>query len=127
MTTTTTTTIVEPPLRISITQACRVLGLSRATIYGRITEGKLRVHKDGGRTFVSHIELARYVAACEDDGTCLERAGISNTTGAEARIRDLQASLARERQRCTQAEKRVAMVEQTRGSLAGYWNSPPKG
>jgi excisionase family DNA binding protein len=49
------------PLRYSIAQAAQLLQLSRATLYGRIQEGRLSVQKDGRRTFITAAELARYL------------------------------------------------------------------
>jgi excisionase family DNA binding protein len=49
------------PLRYSLPEVARLLGLSRSTLYTRISEGKLAIHKDGRRTFVLASELERYV------------------------------------------------------------------
>ena len=54
-----------PQLRFEITEAARILRLSRATLYERIREGKLKTQKDGRRAFVSAAELQRYIAAME--------------------------------------------------------------
>ena len=52
---------ITNPLRYSIAQATILLGLSRSTLYTRVAEGKLTIHKDGRRTFVSAIQLHRYL------------------------------------------------------------------
>jgi len=49
------------PLRYSLREVEKLLGLSRSTLYTRIAEGKLVIQKDGRRTFVCATELARYL------------------------------------------------------------------
>lgn len=53
------------PQRFSVPEVLEVLKISRPTLYARVKAGLLRVTKDGGRTFVTGAELARYLAACE--------------------------------------------------------------
>lgn len=50
-----------PQLRYPLTDVAKILHLSRATLYERIKAGKLAIHKDGRRSFVSASELRRYV------------------------------------------------------------------
>jgi len=52
-----------PQLRFEITEAARILRLSRATLYERIRCGQLKTQKDGRRTYVIAAELYRYVTA----------------------------------------------------------------
>ncbi len=53
------------PHRNTVEEALVILKLSRATLYQRISDGLLRVTKDGGRTFISGAELQRYMKACD--------------------------------------------------------------
>jgi excisionase family DNA binding protein len=55
------------PLRYSLREVEKLLGLSRSTLYARIAAGKLLIQKDGGRTFVSSAELDRYLKALDQD------------------------------------------------------------
>jgi hypothetical protein len=54
-----------PSLRFEIPEAAGILRMSRAQLYIRIQQGAIRVQKDGSRTYVSMMELERYVQACE--------------------------------------------------------------
>jgi excisionase family DNA binding protein len=56
-----TTTLSLPHLRFEITEAAKILRISRATLYERISSGLISVHKDGRRTFITTSELERYV------------------------------------------------------------------
>lgn len=51
----------SPPLRYEISEAARLLRISRATLYERIREGLIRTQKDGHRSFITAAELQRYV------------------------------------------------------------------
>ncbi len=51
-----------PHLRFEITEAARILRISRATLYERIRCGLIATQKDGRRTFITAAELHRYVA-----------------------------------------------------------------
>lgn len=53
------------PFRATVKEAAAILRLSRRTLYERVKEGKLKLLRDGGRTFITGVELARYQAACE--------------------------------------------------------------
>lgn len=50
-----------PHLRFEITEAARILRISRATLYERIRGGLITTQKDGRRTFITAAELHRYV------------------------------------------------------------------
>jgi excisionase family DNA binding protein len=50
-----------PHLRFEITEAARILRISRATLYERIRGGLITTQKDGRRTFITADELHRYV------------------------------------------------------------------
>jgi excisionase family DNA binding protein len=50
-----------PQLRFDIAEVARILRISRATLYGRIREGRISTQKDGRRTFITASELHRYV------------------------------------------------------------------
>lgn len=51
--------------RYSISEVLSLLGVSAPTLYRRMREGKLRVVKDGRRSFVMRQEFERYLAACD--------------------------------------------------------------
>jgi excisionase family DNA binding protein len=53
-----------PQLRFAIGEVARILRISRATLYQRITAGLIATQKDGRRTFVTATELQRYVNSC---------------------------------------------------------------
>ncbi len=53
-----------PALRFEISEASRILRMSRAHLYHRIGEGAIRIQKDGTRTYITMSELERYVEAC---------------------------------------------------------------
>lgn len=70
-----TTTVLERPvspslnpLRVSLAQAQEILGLSKTTFYKRVAEGKIRIHKDGARSFMRVIDLQSYVDTCAGEG-----------------------------------------------------------
>ena len=50
-----------PHLRFEITEPARILRIGRATLYERIRGGVIATQKDGRRTFITAIELHRYV------------------------------------------------------------------
>jgi excisionase family DNA binding protein len=52
-----------PQIRFDITEAARILRVSRATLYERIRAGEIKAQKDGRRSYVTVVELQRYVAA----------------------------------------------------------------
>lgn len=56
--------IVLPALRFEITEAARILRMSRAQLYNRIHAGALMPQKDGARTYITRVELERYVESC---------------------------------------------------------------
>ena len=51
------------PFAISITEAVRVVGLSRTSIYAAIAAGKLIPRKSGRRTLLETEELRRFIAS----------------------------------------------------------------
>ena len=53
-----------PNLRFEIVEAARILRMSRALLYTRIQEGSIKVQKDGARTYITQVELERYVDSC---------------------------------------------------------------
>jgi len=54
-----------PPLRYTIPEAAKMLRKSVAGTYNAIKEGRLKVVKDGRRSYITPAETQRYVAACE--------------------------------------------------------------
>jgi DNA-binding NtrC family response regulator len=56
--------IALPALRFEITEAARILRMSRAQLYNRIHAGVLTPQKDGARTYITRVELERYVDSC---------------------------------------------------------------
>jgi hypothetical protein len=55
-----------PVLRFELSEASRILRMSRAQLYHRIGEGAIRIQKDGARTYIRLGELERYVEACDE-------------------------------------------------------------
>jgi Helix-turn-helix domain len=53
-----------PVLRFDISEAARILRMSRAQLYNRISDGAITPQKDGARTYITRTELERYVASC---------------------------------------------------------------
>ena len=51
-------------LRFEVVEAARMLRMSRAQLYNRISDGALKPQKDGSRTYFTRAELERYVSAC---------------------------------------------------------------
>lgn len=50
-----------PQLRFEITEAARILCISRATLYQRTRGGSIAVQNDGRGTFITATEIHRYV------------------------------------------------------------------
>lgn len=48
------------PLRYSLPDAAKALGISEPTLYRRIRTGEIATIKDGRRTFIDPAELVRY-------------------------------------------------------------------
>jgi excisionase family DNA binding protein len=48
-------------LRFEIAEVAKILRISRATLYQRIRDHRIAIHKDGRRTFITSNELLRYV------------------------------------------------------------------
>ena len=53
-----------PALRFEVVEAARMLRMSRAQLYNRISDGTLKPQKDGSRTYFTRSELERYMSAC---------------------------------------------------------------
>jgi len=53
------------PLRVTVPEAARILGVSRSRLYEHIKEGAIHPSKDGGRTLFTMIELRAFVARSE--------------------------------------------------------------
>ena len=53
-----------PALRFEVAEAAKILRMSRAQLYNRIHDGALKHQKDGARTYITRVELERYVRAC---------------------------------------------------------------
>ena len=53
-----------PALRFDIPEAAQILRMSRAQLYHRICEGTIKAQKDGARTYITRLELERYVESC---------------------------------------------------------------
>jgi excisionase family DNA binding protein len=49
------------PLRVSVEEAARIIGVSRSVIYKHMKAGTLRAVKDGTRTLFTMTELRGYV------------------------------------------------------------------
>jgi excisionase family DNA binding protein len=50
---------------LAIDKAAALVGVSRRTLYREIADGRLRVTKVRGSSFISTVELERYVAQAE--------------------------------------------------------------
>jgi excisionase family DNA binding protein len=60
-----TPAVIGPyPIRVSIAEAAALLRMSRAQLYNRISDGVIKSHKDGARTYITRRELERYVDSC---------------------------------------------------------------
>ena len=57
----------------SASEASRILRMSRAQLYQRIGEGAIRIQKDGARTYITMVELERYVGACDEQDAKTDR------------------------------------------------------
>ena len=53
-----------PALRFEVPEAAQILRMSRAQLYNRIHEGSIMPQKDGTRTYITRVELERYVESC---------------------------------------------------------------
>jgi excisionase family DNA binding protein len=53
-----------PALRFEISEAAQILRVSRAQLYNRIHDGTIKPQKDGARTYITRVELERYVDSC---------------------------------------------------------------
>jgi hypothetical protein len=53
-----------PALRFEVIEAAQILRMSRAQLYNRIHEGSIKPQKDGARTYITRVELERYVESC---------------------------------------------------------------
>jgi excisionase family DNA binding protein len=47
---------------LSIKEACRILGLSRTTLYGQLASGRLRSVTVGRRRFIRHDAIEEFIA-----------------------------------------------------------------
>ena len=54
-----------PSLRFAVPEAARILRMSRALLYKRISDGAIKPQKDGARTYITRVELERYVQSCD--------------------------------------------------------------
>jgi excisionase family DNA binding protein len=70
-----------PALRFEIAEAAHILRMSRAQLYNRIHEGTLRAQKDGARTYITRVELERYVVRCETAPDPHPASDFENTRG----------------------------------------------
>jgi DNA-binding NtrC family response regulator len=52
-----------PQIRFDIVETARILRMSRAALYERIREGQIKPQKDGRRSYITAVELQRYIAA----------------------------------------------------------------
>lgn len=54
--------VAETPRLLSIKQACRILGLSRTSLYARMASGQLRSVTVGRRRFVPREAIEEFIA-----------------------------------------------------------------
>ena len=50
---------VDPLRRYDVPMSCDLLGISRAKYYKDVKDGKIKIIKDGGRTFTPGTEIVR--------------------------------------------------------------------
>lgn len=50
-----------PQVRFDIVEAARILRISRASLYQRIRSGEVKIQKDGRRSYITAVEIQRYV------------------------------------------------------------------
>jgi excisionase family DNA binding protein len=55
-----------PPPAVSITEACRLLGISERSVYKAMNAGKLKTKKYGHRTLVLRSEIDRFLNELPD-------------------------------------------------------------
>jgi excisionase family DNA binding protein len=49
--------------RLTLQEAVKILRLSKATLYRREAEGKIKFTRDGGKTFITRADLEKYLTA----------------------------------------------------------------
>lgn len=54
-----------PQIRFDISEVTRILRMSRASLYERIRSGEIKTQKDGRPSYVTAVELQRYVDSKE--------------------------------------------------------------
>ena len=59
-----------PALRFEVVEAARLLRMSRAQLYNRVSKGSIKPQKDGARTYFTRDELERYVRWCDTPFEC---------------------------------------------------------
>jgi hypothetical protein len=52
-----------PQICFDITEASRILRMSRAILYERVRLGEIKTQKDGRRSYITAEELRRYVTS----------------------------------------------------------------
>jgi hypothetical protein len=53
------------PLRYSIPESAKILRKCVPGVYLAARQGRLKISKDGRRSYITRTELERYVAACD--------------------------------------------------------------
>lgn len=53
-------------MRLSVEQLAEILGMSRGTLFNRLTKGKcpIATYLDGSRRFADYRDVANYIDAC---------------------------------------------------------------
>lgn len=54
---------ISQPIFLSVSDACRLLGLRRTSLYALLKSGQLRAVKIGARRLIPRDELERFAAA----------------------------------------------------------------
>ena len=57
------------PLAVSISEAVRIVGLGRTSLYAAIAAGTLKTRKAGRRTLIETSELTRFLASLPTSGS----------------------------------------------------------
>lgn len=55
-------TCKAPPIAVTVSDAVRVSGISRSSLYEALKRGDLIAHKAGRRTLIPFVALEQYVA-----------------------------------------------------------------
>ena len=55
-----------PPLRYAVPEAAAIIRKSVAGVYIAAKQGRIKIVKDGRRSYITRAELERYAATCDE-------------------------------------------------------------